>query len=132
MGYSGDRYTRPGRILSGNMAALRTGGDGDIERRAADLHAVSRRRADLFNQAVMADSAMDIMLTALIAHEQGTALTRLTAAMANRLTTARADLIIDELIAARLMTRAEQGAQIGLTQLGVEKMREYVAGCPAA
>jgi len=97
-----------------------------MEIRAARLHAESRRRADLFNRPVMTDSAMDIMLTALIAHEQGTGLTRTAAAMANRLGRIAAEPIITDLVAARLLEAGDVADRIILTPLGVDLMREFV------
>lgn len=97
-----------------------------MEVRAAHLHAENRRRADLFNRPVMVDSAMDIMLTALIAHEQGTGLTRTAAAMANRLARATAEPIIADLVAARLLRNGDDADGITLTPLGVDLMREFV------
>ncbi len=97
-----------------------------MEHRAAYLHAANRRRADLFNHSVMADRSMDVMLTALIALEQGTVLTRAAAAMANRLSMAEAEALTDQLITARLMQRGERRDQILLSQLGADLMREYV------
>lgn len=98
----------------------------NMETRAAHLHAENRRRAELFNRPVMADSAMDIMLTALIAHEQGTGLTRTAAAMANRLGHTAAEPIIADLITARLLANGAEADRIVLTQLGVDLMREFV------
>jgi predicted transcriptional regulator len=128
MGYSGERYARPDQ-WSNRDDTTRSVADSQeksMEHRAAELHAANRRRADLFNQSVMADQSMDIMLTALIALEQGTVLTRAAAAMANRISMALAESITDELISARLMQRGERRDQIMLTQLGADLMREYV------
>lgn len=97
-----------------------------IEVRAARLHAENRRRAELFNRPVMADSAMDVMLTALIAHEQGTRLTRTAVAMANRLCRTAAEPIIADLVAARLLEGGECVDHVRLTKLGVDLMREFV------
>lgn len=114
----------------GRLPSLRKPHSGtqkqSMEIRAARLHAESRRRADLFNRPVMADNAMDIMLTALIAHEQGTDLTRTAAAMANRLGRTAAEPIIADLVAARLLTNGDRADRILLTQLGVDLMREFV------
>lgn len=131
MGYSGDRLDCLARSRkSEGKEVSRTARQTDnisLERRAAELHALSRRRTDLFNRPVMADTAMDIMLTALIAHEQGTVLTRLSAAMANRLPLASADSMIEELIGARLLRHGDRRDQINPTQLGVDLMREFVS-----
>lgn len=134
MGYSGDRLDRLARSLKSEAKEdSRMAPQTDnlsLERRAAELHAFSRCRTDLFNRPVMADTAMDIMLTALIAHEQGTVLTRLSAAMANRLPLASADSVIEELINARLLRRGDRRDQINPTQLGVDLMREFVSRAP--
>lgn len=98
----------------------------NFEHLAADLHAASRRRADLFRQSIMADKAMDIMLTALIAHEQGTVLTRKAAGMANRLATPEVEHLIRDLMAARLLQGGDAPDQIRLTGPGVERMRDYI------
>ncbi len=128
MGYSGDRYMRPGRIMSGPSASVLPAGEESrtLEMRAAELHAASRRRSQIFGQPVMADAAMDIMLTGLIAHEQGTVLTRMSATMANCLSPVRGDAVIDDLIAARFMQRGERRDQIALTALGIDLMRQFV------
>jgi len=98
----------------------------DYEYLAADLHAANRRRADLFRHAVMADKVMDIMLTALIAHEQGTVLTRKAAAMANRLTAEEAEALIAGLTDARLLEDGPAPGRIRLTATGVDRMRDYI------
>jgi len=98
----------------------------DFEYIAADLHAANRRRAELFRQAVMADRVMDVMLTALIAHEQGTVLTRRAAAMANRLPIEDASALIGDLIEARFLEAGDAADQIKLTELGVDRMRDYI------
>jgi len=98
----------------------------DYEYLAADLHAANRRRTELFRHAVMADKVMDIMLTALIAHEQGTALSRKAVAMANRLPVEEADGLIAALAGARLLETGTMSDRIGLTAAGVERMREYL------
>ncbi len=120
MGYSG---VHPGR--AGARGTDASAGGFSFEHAAADLHASNRRRAELFNHPVMADKVMDIMLTALIAHEQQTVLTRLAAAMANRLGLSEAERIIEELASARLL-EARSGDQIRLTLLGADLMRDYV------
>ncbi|MGD9810980.1 MAG: hypothetical protein AB7U35_06540 [Sphingobium sp.] len=74
----------------------------------------------------MADPVMDIMLTALIALEQGTVLTRTSAAMANRLSIASAETLIDDLVSARLLQKGARRDHISLTPLGSELMREFV------
>lgn len=130
MGYSGGRSGRVDDEETHAGTALPGGGRRgeapfSFEHAAAELHASNRRRADLFTHPVMADKVMDIMLTALIAHEQQTVLTRMATAMANRLGLSDADHIIDELISARLL-EGRTGDRIGLTPLGADLMRDYV------
>ncbi|MGE4429581.1 MAG: hypothetical protein AB7E05_02440 [Sphingobium sp.] len=98
----------------------------DYEHLAADMHAANRRRAELFGQAIMADRVMDIMLTALIAHEQGTVLTRKAAGMANRLAAPEAGRLVRDLIEARLLRDGPAPDQIVLTATGVDRMRDYI------
>ncbi|MCB2013503.1 MAG: hypothetical protein R3E11_01085 [Sphingobium sp.] len=93
---------------------------------AVQLHTHNRERASLFGQDIMADTVMDIMLTALIAQKQGTVLTRISALMANQIDTARGDKVIDDLIQARLMQRGEGRDHISLTGHGGKLMEEYV------
>ena len=132
MAYSGDSPSRQDLWSSQDREVSQPEAreDAKIEFRAAQLHAANRRRNELFNQSVMADSAMDIMLTALIAREQGTALTRTAAAMANRLGISAADQIIEDLIAARLLQRGERRDHISMTHMGAELMRQFVVSAP--
>lgn len=113
-------------------SAPRRDENGDDDRRgfsfehaAAAIHASNRRRSDLFGHPVMADAVMDIMLTALIAHEQDTVLTLMAAAMANRISLVDAERIVDDLASARLLER-RAGHDVGLTRQGVNQMRDYV------
>lgn len=121
MDFSGGRLSRP-------LASCDEAPKASIEARATRLHAENRRRAELFNRPIMADSAMNIMLTALIAHEQGTRLTRTAAAMANRLNRDDAEPIIADLVAGRLLEKGDGTDQVRLTPLGVDLMREFVSG----
>lgn len=127
---SGDQVSRadptphmddPNSIFMAQVAEAK-----ELERRAVNLHAASRRRADYFNRPVMADRAMDIMLTAFIAHQQGTVLTRATAAMANRIAAPVAEQIIDELLASNLLQRGSGPTDIRITSFGAELMSKFV------
>ena len=126
MAHSGCAHKRvPSGVGSALAGAMGTN-DNETERRAVQLHVLNRRRSDLFNQSIMVDAVMDLMLTALIAHEQGTSLSRTAASMANRLPSNDADAIFDDLIAARLLKRGDTQQHISLTDLGARLMKEYV------
>ncbi len=118
----------PGGRLSRPRASCDEAPKTSIEARASRLHAENRRRAELFNRPVMADNAMNIMLTALIAHEQGTRLTRTAAAMANRLERKDAEPVMADLVAGRLVEKGDGTDLVRLTPLGVDLMREFVSG----
>lgn len=130
-GRAGEDGSRPGEE---EASAFRMGDDRgeahlaslDFEQLAADLHAANRRRTDLFRHPVMADRVMDIMLTALIAHEQGTVLTRKAAGMANRLTEPETERLIRDLGMAGLLQDGAAPDQICLTGTGVARMRDYL------
>lgn len=125
-------YTRPGRIFPQSPVAPTDQGsdgkrnNGTVEEHAVRLHAASRRRSDLFGLAVMTDAPMDLMLTALIAHLQGTTVTRTAAAMANRLPLGNADTLIDELILGGLLRRGESRDHIVLALDGERLMTRFV------
>jgi len=135
MSHSGGPTGRADReSLCGDFASpaeQRAGSIGDdrsafsFEHAAAQLHASNRRRADLFKHPVMADDVMAVMLTALIADEQNTPLTRTMVAMANRLDAKEAERIIGDLVDARLL-EMRAGDRVGLTSLGTDQMRDYV------
>lgn len=93
---------------------------------AVKLHTINRERASLFGHDIMADTVMDIMLTALIAQKQGTVLTRISALMANQIDMSRGDKVIDDLISARLIQRGAGRDHICLTSHGSKLMEEYV------
>jgi predicted transcriptional regulator len=129
MAYSGDGGSRVGGASAQDRAdpfRIADRKDETMEVRAARLHASNRQRSDLFNHKVMADRVMDIMLTALIAQEQGTVLTRMAAAMANRIHVSEAESIIEALIEARFLQRGEGRDHVRLTDPGYRLMQEYV------
>jgi len=98
----------------------------ELENMAVRMHAQNRRRADLFSHPVMADYSLDLMLTALIAHEQGIALSRRAAAMANRMDLAAADAVIDQLIEARLIETHQERDHVSLSRHGADLMHKYL------
>ena len=128
MGYSGDAPSRQNQwsLRDEDVAPSVDREDTHVLRGAVELHRANRRRRELFNHDVMADAPMDIMLTALIAREQNSVLTRQAAAMANGIAHVHADAVIDDLIIIRLLTAGNRRDEIGLTQLGADLMREFV------
>lgn len=130
MVYSDDGDRRVGSELSRSDAqfSLSPTGKAELEQLAAQLHMANRRRRELFNHEIMADRVMDIMLTVLIAQEQGTVLGRSAVAMANRLHPSEADRIIDALVQAHFLRHGTQGDSVRLTVRGHELMQDYVRG----
>ncbi|MPT47082.1 MAG: hypothetical protein E2598_01520 [Sphingobium sp.] len=98
----------------------------NYEHAATALHAKGRMRADVFHHKIMVDSAMDVMLSALITHEQGIVLKKQAVAMANRLNSDEAAVIIGQLSVAGLLRVDTQSDQVMLTDQGVARMRRYV------
>lgn len=94
------------------------------ELKATLLHRNNRRRALHFNAPVMADSAMDLMLTLFVGHEQRRVVDRVALAMLNSLTPVRADTLLSSLSEAGL-TRIE-GECWGLTDRGARLMSAYL------
>jgi len=129
MAYSGNDISRvdSATIQSDiRLGRLETKKDKLLEELAVKLHTLNRKRTELFNNEVMSDRVMDIMLTALIACEQSTVLTRTAAAMANRIHLSEAESIINDLVNARFMQRGEGRDHICLTDHGHKLMQEYV------
>ncbi|MBB6123139.1 hypothetical protein [Sphingobium subterraneum] len=99
-----------------------------VEEKAARLHQLNRRRALHFNTLVMTDSAMDVMLTLLVGHEQGRAISRNALAMANLMTSGDADAVLAALDEADYIIASDGG--IRLSERGVSLMRGYVVIAP--
>lgn len=129
MAYSGNDISRVDSSVietDSRLGRIKTKKDNELEQLAVKLHTLNRKRTELFNNEVMSDRVMDIMLTALIAYEQNTVLTRTAAAMANRMHLSEAESIIGDLINARFMQRGEGRDHIQLTDHGHKLMQEYV------
>jgi|GEM_PF-7000378 len=129
MAYSGNNIGRAGAMdtqLDTRLRRAQAHKDTVLEEQAVKLHDFNRRRTELFNHEVMSDRVMDIMLTALIACEQGTVLTRTAVAMANRMHLSEAESIINDLVNARFMQRGEGRDHTRLTDHGHKLMQEYV------
>lgn len=104
-----------------------------IEGKAARMHAFGRLRGQHFGTALMADSAMDMMLSLFVGELQSSPVSDTALAVGNKLSREEADLMIDKLINAGLA--AETGANpdrrtVGLTPLGSARMRSFVNDYP--
>ena len=109
------------------MAAMGTSGSGArLEAVAVFLHAASRRRARHFNSAVMTDAAMDIMLSIFVAQVHGRPIGRSALAMAIVLTMERIHALIEELVQANLIVRAEPLKPVVMTERGARLMHSYL------
>lgn len=93
---------------------------------ATRLHALSRKRTFLFNTPPMADSAMDIMLSVLIAHQQNVQITHLAVAMANRLSQEKCEAFLEALALAGLVSHKGPGDTVRLTAKGLDQMQDYI------
>jgi predicted transcriptional regulator len=93
---------------------------------AAKMHALNRRRAFHFNTPVMADSAMDVMLTVLIAQEQHVPISLNAIIMANRLQQDSCEKLLGDLASAGLLCRKGAEGAVRLTTKGLAQMQEYL------
>lgn len=112
-------------IAGGTVAPSHTGGNAMLEA-ATRLHAASRKRAFLFNTPAMVDSAMDIMLSVLIAHQQNVPITHLAIAMANRLPQDKCEAFLESLALAGLVSHKGPGDTVRLTVKGLSQMQDYI------
>lgn len=128
MAHSGDGFgcAAMGAPDADIMPGVRRRATSEFESLAVRMHSQNRQRADLFSFPVMVDYPLDLMLTALIAHEQGTALSRRAAAMANRMDLVTADAVIDQLIDARLIETRQERDHIALSRHGADLMHKYL------
>jgi hypothetical protein len=107
--------------------------DAGLEAKARRLLALARLRDSHFRTAVMGDGAMSVMLSLLLAEIAGIPLTPANLALANILDREEARRIIDTLLHAGLVAIAEAAPErrtIGLTPLGLARMRGYISDHP--
>jgi len=107
--------------------------DAGLEAKARRLLALARRRDGHFRSGVMADGAMSIMLSLLLADQAAILLTQANLALTNLLDGEEAESIVESLIHAGLI--AITGANpdrrtVGLTPLGSARMRSYISDYP--
>jgi len=114
-------------------AALCAGHDAGLESKAARMHMLSRFRGQHFVTPVMADSAMDVMLSLFVGELQDCNVSETALAMANLLSRRETNILIDKLVQAGLavLTGHEpDGRTVGLSPLGSARMRSFVNDYP--
>jgi AcrR family transcriptional regulator len=117
----------PGSGLSGRRD------DARLESKASRMHLLNRLRGQHFLAPVMADSAMDVMLSLFVGEMQRRAVSGVALATANLLSRAEVDSLIDRLVQAGLavITGLEpDGRSVGLTPLGSARMRSFINDYP--
>ncbi len=108
--------------------------DAALEAKATRMHMLGRMRAKHFCAPVMADSALDIMLSLFVGELQSSKVSATALAVGNLLNREEADLFIDRLVHAGLAVVTGQGSDrrtVGLTPLGSARMRSFVNAYPA-
>lgn len=114
-------------------AALHAGHEGGLEMKAARMHMLSRFRGQHFLTPIMADSAMDVMLSLLVGELQHCDVSETALATANLLSRRETNVLIDKLVQAGLavLTGHEpDGRTVGLSPLGSARMRSFVNDYP--
>ena len=105
----------------------------DISAKAARIHALSRLRARYFTSRILADSAMDVMLSLFVGEVQEIELSEATLALANLLSRDEVTLLVNNLVHAGLavVTGDEpERRTVGLTPIGSARTRSYVNDYP--
>ncbi|WP_250890258.1 hypothetical protein [Sphingobium nicotianae] len=104
-----------------------------LEAKATRLHTLSRLRGKHFFTPVMADSAMDVMLSLFVGELQSSKVSDTALAVGNMLNREETETIIDRLVQAGLavITGHEPDRRtVGLTPLGSARMRSFVNDYP--
>ena len=97
------------------------------------MHMLSRFRGQHFLTPIMADSAMDVMLSLFVGELQRCEVSETALSTANLLSRKEANVLIDKLVQAGLavLTGHEpEGRTVGLSPLGSARMRSYVNDHP--
>jgi hypothetical protein len=106
---------------------------GGLEAKAASMHRLNRFRSQHFVTPVMADSAMDVMLSLFVGELQRRDVSEAALAMANLLSRKETSALVDKLVQAGLAVSTGQdpdGRTVGLSPLGSARMRGYVNDYP--
>ena len=104
-----------------------------LEAKATRMHTLGRLRGKHFFTPVMADSAMDVMLSLFVGELQSSKVSDTALAVGNLLNREETDTIIDKLVQAGLavVTGLEPDRRtVGLTPLGSARMRSFVSDYP--
>lgn len=107
--------------------------DAGLASKAARMHLLSRFRGQHFVTPIMADSAMDVMLSLFVGELQHCEVSETALVTANILSRKEAASIIDRLVQAGLavLTGHEpEGRTVGLSPLGSARMRSFVNDYP--
>ena len=107
--------------------------EAGLESKAARMHMLSRFRGQHFVTPVMADSAMDVMLSLFVGELQNCDVSETALATANLLSRKETGTLIDKLVQAGLavLTGHEpDGRTVGLSPLGSARMRNFVNDYP--
>jgi hypothetical protein len=113
--------------------ALGAGHEAGLESKAARMHMLSRFRGQHFVTPIMADSAMDVMLSLFVGELQNCDVSETALATANLLSRRETNILIDKLVQAGLavLTGHEpDGRTVGLSPLGSARMRSFVNDYP--
>jgi len=106
---------------------------GAIEAKATRMHMLGRLRAKHFFTPVMADSAMDVMLSLFVGELQSTTVSETALAVGNMLSPSETQALIGRLVQAALVVVTAPGPDrrtVGLTPLGSARMRSFVSDYP--
>jgi len=107
--------------------------DTRLESKAARMHMLGRLRGQHFFTPVMADTAMDVMLSLFVGELQSSPVSDTALAVGNLLTREETDAMIGTLVQAGLavVTGIEPDRRtVGLTPLGSARMRSFVSDYP--
>ena len=114
-------------------AALHAGLEAGLESKAARMHMLSRFRGQHFVTPIMADSAMDVMLSLFVGELQHCDVSETALSTANLLSRRETNVLIDKLVQAGLavLTGHEpDGRTVGLSPLGSARMRSFINDYP--
>jgi len=133
---SEQRWQDDGKVVTGPFGAARRpqlGTDAQLEAKAAHMHMLGRLRGQHFLTPVMADSAMDVMLSLFVGELQSSPVSDTALAVGNLLSPAEADAVFDKLVQAGLAVvtgEMPDRRTVGLTPLGSARMRSFVSDYP--
>lgn len=130
--------THRGTTLQSNIefrrsAAACASSEAEVASKAARMHMLGRFRGQHFVTPIMADSAMDVMLSLFVGELQNCDVSETALATANLLSRKETNALIDRLVQAGLavLTGHEpDGRTVGLSPLGSARMRGFVNDYP--